>query len=415
MTPSGSTSSHPGAPRRDPFDDERVNTFADDPFAQDGSDPDDPTNSADGLRRMSPDGADGEDSSPTADDSEADRTREGAIDPAHLSVYDPYARPSSAVMLNNGRDPNTGLRPPSPPPFLRAFSAPVATARLGNLVHPGRRPSQSSVRPSILSPTISSSSTSGQGSLPTRSSYQFPQVDRPSSASSMVSASDVFESTSSDSAASPPPTGLYTLSLELADSVQAAIQTLLQLTPPHLFDTAKEQFSACTVQMPATSLTSLLTAMKNLNYLSEHIAPLCADDSLLHSPSHTPGPPLAEVKARLDPVVEGLPPAANDGARPFPSPYGASRASFKGTESTTSLVTMATEPSSMLQDFDIGEMVQSVGDLLGGLTAQAGADLVLFHGDVGMKHFSVKADEGGVCYVLSHVSSSSPRHLWNPH
>lgn len=37
-----------------------------------------------------------------------------------------------------------------------------------------------------------------------------------------------------------------------------------------------------------------------------------------------------------------------------------------------SLQTIASEPSSMLQDFDIGEMVQSVGDLLGGLTAQAG-------------------------------------------
>ena len=72
-----------------------------------------------------------------------------------------------------------------------------------------------------------------------------------------------------------------------------------------------------------------------------------------------------------------------------------------------SLQTIASEPSSMLQDFDIGEMVQSVGDLLGGLTAQAGVDLVLFHGDVGMKHFSVKADEGGVCYVLSHVSTFS--------
>jgi hypothetical protein len=398
VTPSGSASNH-GAPRRDPFDDERVNTFADDPFAQDGSDPDDPQ-SAEGLRNAS--GGDEADDSGTGDESGGDRFREGAIDPLHH-----YDRPSSVdPRAGGGGDHSTGLRPPSPPPFLRAFSAPVAMERLGNLVHPGRRPSQSSSRPSFLSPNGSSHST-----LPTRATYQSPHI-RPPSSSSIVSASDVFESVSSESAVTPPPTGLYTLSLELADSVQAAIQILLQLTPPHLFDTAKEQFSACTVQMPATSLTSLLTAMKNLNYLSEHIAPLCADETLLHSPTQGTTPTSSETKPRIASVTEEEPSpdaelttSPTELARPFPSPYGASRASFTGAESTTSLKTLATEPSSMLQDFDIGEMVQSVGDLLGGLIAQAGVDLVLFHGDVGMKHFSVRADEGGVCYVLSHVSA----------
>ena len=55
------------------------------------------------------------------------------------------------------------------------------------------------------------------------------------------------------------------------------------------------------------------------------------------------------------------------------------------------------------EDFDIGEMLQSVGDALSGLAAQAGVELVLYHSDVGMRHVSVRGDECGVSYSLSHV------------
>ena len=56
-----------------------------------------------------------------------------------------------------------------------------------------------------------------------------------------------------------------------------------------------------------------------------------------------------------------------------------------------------------LDDFDIGEILQSVGDSLSGVASQAGVDLVLFHADVGMKHVSVQGDECGISYALSHV------------
>lgn len=402
MDPSNSTSAT--HIRRDPFDDDGVNSFADDPFAQDGSDPEDPA-SAEGLRLRRQDS--GNDDSGTGDEAGgADRSTQQLDEPT--PDYDPYGRPSSAAIEQSGRDPQTGLLPLSPPPFLRAFSAPVATSRLGNLVHPGRRPSQSISRPSHLFSTTSSTSSN----LPTQASSSSEHHARAPSSSSfrsittdhLPSESAATSSSYHSSLPTLPPTGLYTLSLELADSVQAAIQTLLQLTPPHLFDNAKEQFSACTVQMPATSLTSLLTAMKNLNYLSEHIAPLCADETLLHSPSQSS----SSTSSR--PPIPAFADNDTPGLRPFPAPFAGSRASF-GAESMASLHSISTEPSSMLQDFDIGEMVQSVGDLLGGLTAQAGVDLVLFHGDVGMKHFSVKADEGGVCYVLSHVSVWSSTEL----
>jgi len=64
-------------------------------------------------------------------------------------------------------------------------------------------------------------------------------------------------------------------------------------------------------------------------------------------------------------------------------------------------------PSKTSEDFDIGELLQSVADLLGGQAAQAGIDFVLFHGDVGIKHVSVAGDGEGLGYALSHVSPLS--------
>ena len=55
-------------------------------------------------------------------------------------------------------------------------------------------------------------------------------------------------------------------------------------------------------------------------------------------------------------------------------------------------------------DFDIGELVQNVADHLSGQAAQAAVDLVLSHGDAGIRHTSVNGDAEGLGYVLGHVS-----------
>jgi osomolarity two-component system response regulator SSK1 len=160
----------------------------------------------------------------------------------------------------------------------------------------------------------------------------------------------------------------HELSLELADSVQMIIQTLLQLSPPQVFDPAKEQFSACALPIPTPSVSALFTVMKSLNYMSVYMATLNAP---LSSRSHD-------------------------------SP---SQTTTKG-DSYNSAVsnTPSQAPRIPVRDFDIGETLQSVGDALGGMASDVGVDLVLFHGDVGMKHIAVKADEIGICYTLSHVS-----------
>jgi osomolarity two-component system response regulator SSK1 len=135
------------------------------------------------------------------------------------------------------------------------------------------------------------------------------------------------------------------------------IQTMLQVSPPQLLDPAKEQFSACALSVPTSSMSAMFTTMKNLNFISANMSDLCSDP---------------------------------------PSP-----ASTEGTD-VDDLLSLGT---SVRSDFDIGEMLQSVGDSLSGAAAQAGVDLVLYHGDdIGLRHVCVKGDENGISYALSHVS-----------
>lgn len=153
---------------------------------------------------------------------------------------------------------------------------------------------------------------------------------------------------------------LHELSLELADSVQAAIQMLLQLSPPQLLDHAKEQLSGCSVSVPTPSMSAMFTSMKHLNYISANMSAFSTEPS-----NFRPNP---------------------DG------PFSANPS-------------VSLRPPPVETNFDIGEMLQSIGDSLSGLAAKIGVDLVLFHQDVGMKHVSVKGDEGALSYTLTHVSA----------
>lgn len=151
------------------------------------------------------------------------------------------------------------------------------------------------------------------------------------------------------STASSPDSVYGEMSSELADSVQAVIQTLLHLSPPHILDPVKEQFSACTVQLPTPSVSALLTTMKNLNFLSSAIR------------------------------------------------------SSSGNSNEFTLEPGSLTPPATVDTFDIGEVVQSVGDVLGGVAAQAKVDLAIFHGDVGMRHINVMGDERSILFILTHV------------
>jgi len=220
--------------------------------------------------------------------------------PTHKkTLLDEAEDPTSAGSTTFGRDTGGENSPPLPK-ISRAFSTPTS-AQLRQLRNPRRAISDNEWNPKPLDPT--------------------PDFEQ-----------------------------FHDLSLELADSVQAVVQTLLQFCPPQVLDTAKEQFSGCSISVPTPSMSGILTSIKNLNYISSHMC--------------TFGFPSSTSCAELT-LQDSIPP--------------------------------------VMSHFDIGEMLQAVGDSLSGLAAQAGVDLVLFHQDVGMKHVAVKGDESCLSYLLSYV------------
>lgn len=144
-----------------------------------------------------------------------------------------------------------------------------------------------------------------------------------------------------------PASPFNSLSVELADSFQMVIQTMLQISPPQVLESAKEQYSACSLSIPTPSMSAMFTAMKTLNYMSANLL------RFYSSESQTLGYSDGEAK------VQNV--------------------------------------------FDIGELLQGVGDTLSGVAAQASVDLVLHHGEVGVRHVYVKGDECGIAYALLHV------------
>lgn len=146
------------------------------------------------------------------------------------------------------------------------------------------------------------------------------------------------------------------MSYELADSIQMVVQTMLQVSPPQILDMTKEQFSACSLSVPASSMSAMFTVMKNINYLSANMGSYFGE--------FPPNGPASSRSAEKQPM-------------------------------------QMSEENQM--EFDIGEALQCVGDSLSGTAAQVGVDLVIYHGDVSLKHVNVVGDEAGLSYAISHV------------
>ncbi|PPQ68656.1 hypothetical protein CVT24_005387 [Panaeolus cyanescens] len=159
-----------------------------------------------------------------------------------------------------------------------------------------------------------------------------------------------------------PSSQVQEISVELADSIQLVIQTMLQISPPQVLDPAKEQFSACALSVPTSSMSAMFTAMKNINYISANMLSLLD----VTSPPRTEKQQL-EANRNSNETAQGPKIGSGD------------------------------------NEFDIGEMLQCVGDALSGAAAQAGVDLVIYHGDVGLKHVYVSGDESAISFALTHV------------
>ncbi|TIB80295.1 hypothetical protein E3Q22_01974 [Wallemia mellicola] len=154
-----------------------------------------------------------------------------------------------------------------------------------------------------------------------------------------------FIHTSDDASDSHPKALQNQTSQELANLVQLTVQTIIQLSPPHLLDFAKEQYAACGLTFPTPSVSSFLTVSKVLNYLS--VFPSSSKSSRLMSPKFN-------------------------------------------------------------KSWDIGEMLQGIADSLAGLAAERSINIVIAHAGANLQHVSVKGDrasinEGSLSFGLLHI------------
>ncbi|KAL0079985.1 hypothetical protein F4703DRAFT_1741144 [Phycomyces blakesleeanus] len=142
-------------------------------------------------------------------------------------------------------------------------------------------------------------------------------------------------------------TFLSTVGQEIQDAALMIITTLEQFSPASILSNTYELLSACSIAVPIASISAINTSVKQVCHVSSHL----------------------ELVARL--LREGSTSSADD--------------------SIQSLVR---------QEFDIGDMVQNVGDALAGMASKLDVKLVIYHADNGLHHTHVVGDEGAMRHAL---------------
>jgi hypothetical protein len=144
--------------------------------------------------------------------------------------------------------------------------------------------------------------------------------------------------------------GLYlrTISNQLRQTTDLAVDTLKQLTPSHFLSKPHEQLSACSISFPTASINAIHNILKDINYISTHLGTLSL---LLFSEQGNQG--ISHVK----------------------------------------------------REFDIGEVIQQVGDVLAGDACNAKVELVIYHVEYGLNHLNVIGDEAAFRHSLLDVSN----------
>ncbi|CAG8633539.1 1816_t:CDS:1, partial [Acaulospora colombiana] len=139
--------------------------------------------------------------------------------------------------------------------------------------------------------------------------------------------------------------GLYLRAISdiLRQTTELAMGTLKQLSPPHFLSKPHEQLSACSIPTPTTSINAIHTILKEVNYVSTHLGTLSV---LL-----------------------------------FSDPDKCERSNVK-------------------REFDIGEVIQNVGDALAGVASCAKVELVIYHVEYGLNHLNVVGDEAALRHAL---------------
>ncbi|ORX90733.1 hypothetical protein K493DRAFT_287695 [Basidiobolus meristosporus CBS 931.73] len=137
------------------------------------------------------------------------------------------------------------------------------------------------------------------------------------------------------------------MATEFGDATSMVVQTVQQLSPRELLLKPQEHVSACSIPIPTASVTAIHSSLSHITNLSTHldvISQLFLNDKLTNH----------RFRAILSKKTE----------------------------------------------FEIGDLIQSIGDILAGTAAEANIELVLCHGDSGLHHTRVLGNEEVFRHIL---------------
>ncbi|KAG0046695.1 ssk1 response regulator receiver [Gryganskiella cystojenkinii] len=151
---------------------------------------------------------------------------------------------------------------------------------------------------------------------------------------------------------------LETVGKEVQDAATLAIETLRQMTPTSLFppSVSREQLSPCTLPIPITSVLGLFTTMRHLQYISRNMQRL----SRVMFTEYVQG------------IVEKTSPHYHRGENKF----------------------------------DVGEFVQSLGDLVSADASLKGVEFVIYHSEYDLNHVPIKGSEESWRHALINLIKS---------
>lgn len=160
--------------------------------------------------------------------------------------------------------------------------------------------------------------------------------------------------------------------LKMLDAVAQEMQgvagmittTLEHFSPTSILARTHELLSACTIAVPITSISAIHTAIKQVHHVSDNLDLVTR---LLTSPTHHHHHSDTLSQQHHDTQEDALP--SND------------------------------------VQFDIGGLVQNVGDALAGMAAKLDVYLVIYHADNGLHYSNVTGNEGIIRHTLLDAST----------
>lgn len=145
---------------------------------------------------------------------------------------------------------------------------------------------------------------------------------------------------------------LNTVSQEIKDVALMVITTLEQFSPASILTNTHELLSACSIAVPIASISAINTTIRQICHVSSHL----------------------ELLSKL--TIQAW---------------------------TRSNINLLQLPELILAEFDIGELLQNLGDALAGVAAKLDVDLVIYHCDNSLHHTIVVGDEGAIRHALLNV------------